>query len=51
LAAVAAGTTHRDAGARFGVSPASVMRENSIPIPAGNAKGWLPGEDLPPATG
>jgi hypothetical protein len=51
LAAVAAGATHRDAGARFGVSPASVIRENSIPIPARNAKSWLPREYLPPATG
>jgi transposase len=38
LAAVAAGASHREAAARFGVSPASVSRWRSLQREQGNAR-------------
>lgn len=38
LAAVAAGATHREAGARFGVSPASVSRWRALQREEGNVQ-------------
>jgi transposase len=45
LAAVAAGASHREAAARFGVSPATVSRWRSLQREQGNARSGPLGGD------